>query len=102
MLDSDYLNDLWNQVNAEDPDRIPAEEVKKILEELRDLRHVTLQNVKVRESLALDTVTVERCLFVVEEPASVPMKASVSEAQEAIARLYNFFNKYSSVGKDEN
>jgi len=126
MLDSDYLNDLWKQVNVEDPDRIPAEDVKKVLEELRDLRHVTLQNVKVREQLTLDTITVERCLSNVEllvnasrdvammvgaipnmvkegEPEpTVPMKSTVAEAQEAIARVYRFFNLYSSLGKDEN
>lgn len=100
MLDSEYLNDLWKQVNVEDPDRIPAEDVKKILEELSELR-------KVREapaSIQADCVVVERTLFRVGEmmegidrlntkvdtgftPFKSPLTTMIGEAREAILRM---------------
>lgn len=100
MLDSDYLNDLWKQVNVEDPDRIPAEEVKPILMELSELR-------KVREapaSIQADCVVVERALFRMGEmmegidrintkvdtgftPTKSPLTTMIGEAREAILRM---------------
>lgn len=38
MLDSEYLNDWWKMVTAENPDPVPAEDVKRMLEELSQLR----------------------------------------------------------------
>lgn len=114
MLDSEYLNDWWHRVNAENPEEVPAEDMKKVLAELAQYRG---QHVPDAEQLRDDTITVERCLSQTsmlvnasrdvammvgaipsevkagEPDPTVPMNSSVTEAQEAIARIYVHFNR---------